>query len=93
MLQGPAAETFSNAVKPSNAGTVYQKSALVRAGQEQVSYEALKVSHTFNTFSMDDSGAQTCLQHENLLVPVSTKPLGVNTCSPFLYYYIWQGLR
>ena len=34
---------------------------------KQVSYEALKISHTF---SMDDSGAQTCLQHENMLVPV-----------------------
>ena len=36
------------------------KSALIR--QEQVSYEALKISHTF---SMEDSGMQTCLQHEN----------------------------
>ena len=32
-----------------------------------MSYEALKVAHTF---SMDDSGAQTRLQHENMLVPV-----------------------
>ena len=32
-----------------------------------MSYEALKISHTF---SMDDSDVQTCLQHENMLVPV-----------------------
>ena len=32
-----------------------------------MSYEALKISHTF---SMDDSGAQACLKHENMLVPV-----------------------
>ena len=37
--------------------------------QEQVSYEVLKISHTF---SMDDSGTQTCLQHENMLVPDKT---------------------
>ena len=32
-----------------------------------VSYETLKISHTF---SIDDSGMQTCLQQENMLVPV-----------------------
>ena len=40
---------------------------VLRYGQEQVSYEVLKISHTF---SMDDSDVQTCLQHENMLVPV-----------------------
>ena len=45
--------------------------------QEQVSYGVLQISHTF---SMDDSGMQTCLQHEN--VPVTVKnPLEVNTYS------------
>ena len=34
-----------------------------------MSYEALKISHTF---SMDDSGVQACLQHENMLVSVQT---------------------
>ena len=34
-----------------------------------MSYGVLKISHTF---SMDDSGAQTCLQHENMLVPVQS---------------------
>ena len=33
----------------------------------QVSYEALKISHTF---SIDNSGAQTCLQHENMFTTV-----------------------
>ena len=42
-------------------------------GKNKMSYEALKISHTF---SMDDSGMQKCLQHENMLVPVE-----VNTCS------------
>ena len=28
-----------------------------------MSYEVLKISHTF---SMDDSGVQTCLQHKNM---------------------------
>ena len=32
-----------------------------------MSYEAFKISHTF---SMDDSGTQTCLEHENMLVAV-----------------------
>ena len=33
------------------------------------SHEALKVSHTF---SMDDSGVQTCLQHETHLFQYKT---------------------
>ena len=38
-----------------------------KARQEQVSYEV-----TSHTFRMDDSGMQTCLQRENMLVPVQT---------------------
>ena len=34
-----------------------------------MSYEALKISHTF---SMDNTGAQTCLQQENMFVLVQT---------------------
>ena len=32
-----------------------------------LSYEAVKISHTF---SMNNSGAQTCLRHESKFVPV-----------------------
>ena len=36
-----------------------------------MSYEALKISHTFSIDTVRyDSGEQTCLQHENMLVLV-----------------------
>ena len=48
-----------------------------------MSYEALKISHTF---SMGDSDMQTYLQHENMLVPVpnNNKYLGLKEENPSL---------
>ena len=58
MLCRPAAQTFSSTVKLFK----HQNWLSKKCTQEQVSYEALKISHRF---SMDHSGTQTCLQHEN----------------------------